>query len=183
MRFLGKKGQATTEVVLLFPLFLILTLFILKIYGLLIIVQKSEIASFYAARRWQLESHRAAKFTETWDNNFLKKDIEEKVQNYIGFKNPATRKFLSLKKVSITVERTNVWNIINLNIETYPPRLPLLCSYDKREVCKYPYTQACFRGYKFICEDGGKIVVTKNVPNRDRPISFLMTNSDVSKKK
>ena len=182
MRFLNKKGQATTEVVLLFPLFLILTLFIIKIYGLLIIVQKSEIASFYAARRWQLESHRAAKFSQTWDENFLLKDIEEKVQAYLGFKNAATKKFLALRRVSVKVERTNVWNIINLTIETHPPRLPLLCSYDKRDVCKYPYSQACFRGYNFICESGGKIVVTKNVPNRDRPISFLMTNSDVSKK-
>lgn len=182
MRFLNKKGQATTEVVLLFPLFLILTLFIIKIYGLLIIVQKSEIASFYAARRWQLESHRAAKFSQTWDENFLLRDIEEKVQAYLGFKNSATKKFLALRRVTVKVERTNVWNIINLTVETHPPRLPLLCSYDKRDVCKYPYSQACFRGYDFICESGGKIVVTKNVPNRDRPISFLMTNSDVSKK-
>lgn len=182
MRFLNLKGQATTEVVLLFPLFLILTLFIIKIYGLLVIVQKSEIASYYAARRWQLESHRAAKFAQTWDDNFLKRDIEEKVQSYLGFKNASTRKFLSLKKVSVSVERTNVWNIVNLTIETYPPHLPFLCSYDVRKVCKYPYGQACFRGYDFICKSGGKIVVTKNVPNRDRPISFLMTNSDVSRK-
>lgn len=182
MRFLNNKGQATTEVVLLFPLFFILALFIIKIYGLLIIVQKTEIASFYAARRWQLESHRAAKFSQTWDDNFLRKDIEDKVQSYIGFKNPSIKKFLSLRKVYITVERTNVWNIINLTVETHPPRLPLLCAYDKRDVCKAPYTQACFRGYNFLCESGGKIVVTKNVPNRDRPISFLMTNSDVSKK-
>ncbi len=182
MKFFNNKGQATTEVVLLFPLFLILTLFVIKIYGLLVIVQKSEIASFYAARRWQLESHRAAKFTQTWDENFLKRDIEEKVQAYLGFKNSSIRKFLSLKKVTVNVERTNVWNIINLTVETYPPNIPFLCSYDKREVCKRPYTQACFRGYDFLCESGGKIVVTKNVPNRDRPISFLMTNSDVSKK-
>ena len=182
MRFLNKKGQATTEVVLLFPLFFILALFIIKIYGLLIIVQKSEIASFYAARRWQLESHRAAKFVQTWDDNFLRRDIEDKVQSYIGFKNPSIRKFLSLRKVSITVERTNVWQIISLMIETHPPRLPLLCAYDKRQVCKGEHSQACFRGYNFVCESGGKIVVTKNVPNRDRPISFLMTNSDVSKK-
>lgn len=182
MKFLNKKGQATTEVVLLFPLFLIFTLFIIKIYGLLIIVQKSEIAAFYAARRWQLESHRAAKFAQTWDDNFLLKDIEDKVKGYIGFKNPSTKKFLSLRKISVKVERTNVWNIMNLTIETYPPRFPLLCAYDKRDVCKRPYGDACFRGYNFVCESGGKIVVTKNIPNRDRPISFLMTNSDVSKK-
>ncbi|MBO7605771.1 MAG: hypothetical protein J6S61_04845, partial [Elusimicrobiaceae bacterium] len=53
----SKHGQATTEVVLLFPIFFILALFIIKIYGLLIVLQKTEIASVYAARRWQFESH------------------------------------------------------------------------------------------------------------------------------
>jgi Flp pilus assembly protein TadG len=50
----NRKGQATTEVVLLFPIFFILALFVIKIYGLLVVVQKTEIASFYAAKRWQL---------------------------------------------------------------------------------------------------------------------------------
>ena len=48
----SKKGQATTEVVLLFPLFVIFILFIIKIFGLLILSQKMEIAGFYAARRF-----------------------------------------------------------------------------------------------------------------------------------
>ena len=81
-RIINRRGQATTEVVLLFPIFFILTLFIIKIYGLLIIVQKTEIASFYAAKRWQLESHRAVKYADGWDNIFLKKDIEKKVMDY-----------------------------------------------------------------------------------------------------
>lgn len=172
-----KKGQATTEVVLLFPIFFILALFVIKIYGLLIVVQKAEIASFYAAKRWQLESHRALQYAQGWDENFLKKDIEKKVQEYIGFKNSSMRKFLSLRKVTVEVERTNVWNIVKLRISTYPPNIPFLCAYDKREVCKAPYGDACMRGYNFICESGGNIEVIKNVPNRDRPISFVLPMS------
>lgn len=175
--FKSRRGQATTEVVLLFPIFFILALFIVKIYALLIIVQKSEIAAFYAAKRWQLESHRSQQYAQGWDENFLKKDIERKVQAYIGFNNASMRKFLSLRRVSIDVERTNVWNIVKLKINTFPPNIPFLCSYDKRDVCKYPYGEPCFRGYNFICESGGSIEVIKNVPNRDRPISFVLPMS------
>ena len=174
---LNQKGQATTEVVLLFPIFFILTLFIIKIYGLLIIVQKTEIASFYAAKRWQLESHRAIKYADGWDNSFLKKDIEKKVQDYIGFNNRSTRKFLSLRSVQLEIERTNVWNNVILRVNTYPPNIPFLCSYDIRQVCKSPYGAACERGYNFICKKGGSIEVIKRVPNRDRPISFHLPMS------
>ncbi len=177
-RIRTKKGQATTEVVLLFPIFFILTLFIIKIYGLLIIVQKTEIASFYAARRWQLESHRAVKYADGWDNMFLKRDIEKKVREYIGFNNAAMRKFLSLKSVDLEVERTNVWNNMTLKVSTYPPNIPFLCSYDIRQVCKKPYGLACERGYNFICKRGGSIEVIKRVPNRDRPISFRLPMSN-----
>lgn len=180
-RFLGKKGQATTEVVLLFPIFFILALFVIKIYGLLVVLQKTEIASAYAGRRWQLESHRALQYTQGWDKNFLEKDIKKKVQEYIGFTNPATRKFLSLRRVDVSIERLDVWNIVTITVSTYPPRLPFLCSYNKREVCKSPYGAACMRGYNFICESGGTIKVTKNVPNRDRPIAFILPNSKALK--
>lgn len=173
----SRKGQATTEVVLLFPIFFILTLFIIKIYGLLIVVQKAEIASFYAAKRWQLESHRAVKWADGWDNTFLKKDIEKKVVDYIGYNNPAMRKFLALKKVKLEIERTNVWNNVTLTVTTYPPAIPFLCSYDIRQVCKNPYGLACERGYNFICKKGGSIEVIKRVPNRDRPISFRLPMS------
>lgn len=173
----SRRGQATTEVVLLFPIFFILTLFIVKIYGLLVIVQKTEIASFYAAKRWQLESHRATKYADGWDNTFLKKDIEKKVLDYIGFNNASTRKFLSLRKVELDIERTAVWNNVILKVNTYPPNIPFLCSYDIRQVCKRPYGAACERGYNFICNKGGTIEVIKAVPNRDRPISFRLPMS------
>lgn len=174
----SRRGQATTEVVLLFPIFFILTLFIIKIYGLLVIVQKAEIASFYAAKRWQLESHKAAKYMDGWDVNFLKKDIEKKVLEYIGFNNASTKKFLSLKSVKLEIERTNVWNNVTIRINTYPPNIPFLCSYDIRQVCKKPYGLACERGYNFICKNGGTIEVIKSVPNRDRPISFYLPMSN-----
>ena len=179
----SRRGQATTEVVLLFPIFFILALFIIKIYGLLIILQKTEIASAYAGRRWQLESHRAIKYTQGWDKNFLIPDIEKKVRDYIGFNNPSTRKFLSLRKVDVTIKRYEVWNSITITVSTYPPRIPFLCSYDKREVCKKPYGAACMRGYNFICETGGTIQVVKQVPNRDRPIAFVLPNSAKKLKK
>jgi len=178
----SRRGQATTEVVLLFPIFFILTLFIIKIYGLLIVLQKTEIASAYAARRWQLESHRAVKYTEAWDKNFLIPDIKKKVQEYIGFTNPAMRKFLSLRKVDLEIKRYEVWNSVTITVSTYPPRIPFLCNYDKREVCKRPYGDACMRGYNFICEKGGTLQVVKQVPNRDRPIGFILPNSAKSLK-
>ena len=178
--FKNKKGQATTEVVLLFPIFFILALFIVKIYGLLVVMQKAEIASVYAAKRWQLESHRNMKF-EAWDNNFLRGDIEKRVQAFIGFNNSSQRKFLSLRKVTVQVERTNVWQVVKLKINTYPPNIPFICKYDKREICKYPYGMACFRGYNFLCESGGNIEVIKNVVSRDRPISFILPASQMQK--
>lgn len=175
----SRRGQATTEVVLLFPLFFILALFIVKIYGLLVVMQKAEIASFYAAKRWQLESHRNVKFAEGWDESFLKKDIEKKVQEYIGFTNASQRKFLSLRSVKLDVERTNVWHVVKININTYPPAIPFLCRYDARDICKSPYGMSCFKGYNFICKSGGKIEVIKNVVTRDRPISFVLPSSQL----
>ena len=173
----SRRGQATTEVVLLFPLFFILTLFIIKIYGLLLLVQKAQIAGFYAGRRWQLESHRALQFHQ-WDKNFLQRDIEKKVQAYLGFNNPAQKKFLAMRRVKLEIGRTNVWNTVTITINTYPPRIPFLCAYDKRIVCEYPYGDACMKGYNFICENGGDVIVTTNVLNRDRPHPFVLPGSN-----
>lgn len=173
----SRRGQATTEVVLLFPIFFILTLFILKIYGLLVLMQKAEIASFYAARRWQLESHRVTEYASGWDKNFLLKDITDKVKDYIGYTHEPTRKFLSLRNVEVNIERTEFWQVVTLEISTYPPNIPLICRYDKRDICKYPYGEKCFRGYNYLCETGGIIKVIKNVPTRDRPISFNLPTS------
>ena len=53
------QGQATTETVLLFPIFLFFLFAFAKIFALLVLVQKMEIASYYAARRWQLDLPRS----------------------------------------------------------------------------------------------------------------------------
>ena len=179
--FKNKKGQTTVEVVLLLPIFLIFALFIAKIFALLVLVQKMEVASFYAGRRWQLESHRNVEFVKRWDNIVLRNDIERKVKSYIGFTNPVTKKFLSLNKVTLNIERTQLWNVVTLSVATKPPGFGMICKYDKRKVCKKPYGDKCFKGYNFMCESGAKIEVIKYVPNRDRPIPFVLpTNKKIN---
>ncbi|OGS13828.1 MAG: hypothetical protein A2234_11355 [Elusimicrobia bacterium RIFOXYA2_FULL_58_8] len=174
-----RPGQAMTEMVLLFPVFLIIVFVTAKIFALLVLVQKLEIASFYAARRWQLESHLNS---NDYPDDALKKDIEEKVSGYMGFDNPAVAKFLNLKALKLEVQRTQVWNVITLRITTSPQNIPLLCKYPKQVVCAQPYGQDCMNGYDFICVDPGnhqnasgkELEVIKYVPSRDRPIQFVL---------
>jgi Flp pilus assembly protein TadG len=78
-----RKGQAMTEMLLLLPLFMFIVFFTAKIFALLVLVQKLEIASFYAARRWQLESHLSVDYAGS-DQGNLKSDIKDKVEEYIG---------------------------------------------------------------------------------------------------
>jgi hypothetical protein len=56
-----------TEVVLLFPVFIIILYFTAKIFSLLVLVQKMEVAAYYAARKWQLESHIYSGYATGWD--------------------------------------------------------------------------------------------------------------------
>ena len=119
-------------------------------------VQKLEIASYYAARRWQLESHRNVTY-EPHDAGALKSDIEQKVMAYVGY-GSATQKFLDLsnsctsgKRVGIEVSRTQVWNIVTLTVCTKPIEVSWM--------------------YK---SPGFTFEVTKYVPNRDRPIAFVL---------
>ena len=174
-KLLNRRGQATTEVVLLFPLFLILIIFMTKIFGLLVLVQKMEIASAYAAKRWQLESHTTAAFATGWDVRFLQRDIEKRVSEYIGFNNSAARNFLSLSRMEVNIERTQMWNEVRITVFTEPPKLAILCRYNKLVVCDdYRIRENCLKGYNYICESGGKLEVKKFVPNRDRPIPFIL---------
>lgn len=174
-----RRGQAMTEVVLLFPVFLIIVFVTAKIFALLVLVQKLEIASFYAARRWQLESHLN---TSDFPDDRLQKDIKEKVRGYIGFDNPAVAKFLNLKDLKLEVQRTQVWNVVTLRVITSPNNIPLLCKYPKQVVCAEPFGVDCMNGYEFMCVEpgdhqgaGGKeLEVIKYVPNRDRPIPFVL---------
>ena len=155
-----------TEVVLLFPIFMFFLFAFAKVFALLILMQKLEIASFYAARRWQLESHRNASY-ESWDGaadgacgGTLCADINQKVLTYLGYGTPAA-KFLDLidscrpsdncpRKPGVKVERTQVWNVVTVTACTRGLEMPL-----------YKTT-----GY-VVCS-------TKYVPNRDRPIAFVL---------
>ena len=169
----GRRGQAMTEVVLLFPMFLVIVFLTAKIFALLVLVQKLEIASYYAARRWQLESHLNADHAN-WDETTLKKDIEKAVSGYIGFDTPAVSKFLNLKELKIEIVRTQVWNVITITVVTNPAGIKLLCKYPKQAVCTYPYGQACMDGHDYLCQGGKSMEVIKYVPNRDRPIQFVL---------
>ncbi|OGR45975.1 MAG: hypothetical protein A2X37_09305 [Elusimicrobia bacterium GWA2_66_18] len=167
---MSRKGQAMTETVLLFPLFMFFLFAFVKVFALLILVQKIEIASFYAARRWQLESHRNAKF-ESWDKDTLRLDIEKKVKDYLGYgslsgtldwgsgqkSSYSTGNFLDLtssckngKQPGVSVQRTQVWNVVTVTACTRPLDMPF------------------YKTTGFVFES------TKYVPNRDRPIAFIL---------
>ena len=145
-----RKGQATTEVVLLVPLFMFFLFGFAKIFAILVLVQKLEIASYYAARRWQLESHRNVAY-EGFDSGSLRQDILSKVNEYLGYGTRNAR-YLDLDggTASLEVKRTQVWNIVTLKVQTKPYSTPLLKA----------------KGFTFE--------VTKYVPNRDRPIAFVL---------
>jgi hypothetical protein len=158
-----RPGQAMTETVLLFPMLVFFLFAFAKIYALLILVQKIEIASFYAARRWQLESHRNANYLQAdGDANGgagggcggLCGDIQTKVKDYLGY-GQASGTFLGLgpKAPWIGISRTQVWQIVTLTVYTQPINL------------------AFFQSKGFTFE------VTKYVPNRDRPIAFVLPGS------
>jgi hypothetical protein len=152
---MNRRGQATTEMALLLPLFVFFLFAFAKVFALLILVQKLEIASFYAARRWQLESHRSAA-QEGWDDSTLRPDIEKRVLGYLGYGTEAG-KFLDLvsycrngKRPGVSVQRTQVWNVVTVTACTKPLNMPF------------------YQSTGFVFES------TKYVPNRDRPIAFVL---------
>ena len=166
-----------TEVVLLFPLFMLVVFITAKMFALLVLVQKMEIASYYAARRWQLESHLNAEFSANWDFPFLKKNIEDKVKGYLGFedtKKDGVKSFLNLRSLKLDIVPTQVWNVVTLTVETDPAGIGMLCKYPQQVVCAAPYGAACNNGYEYLCTGGKKLEVIKYVPSRDRPIQFVL---------
>ena len=169
----GRKGQAMTEVVLLFPIFLLVVFITVKMFALLVLVQKMEIGSYYAARRWQLESHLNADYAASRDP-WLKNDIADKVKGYLGFYTPSTKKFLNLRALKLDVVRTQVWNVVTLTVETDPAGIRMLCKYPQQVVCAPPYGAACKNGYSYLCAGGKQLEVIKYVPSRDRPIQFVL---------
>ena len=166
----NRKGQSTTEMVLLFPVLVVFVLFIIKIAGLLVLNQKMQIAGTYAARRYQLQSHVTEYYAQGWDKRFLKKDIQRKVEDIIGFNNPGTRQFLSLNTLRLDIDTSSNWTKITLTANTKAPRIALLCKYNKDKVCDRD--RYCLRGYSFLCENGAKIQVIKYAGPNERPAPF-----------
>ena len=174
--FSAKHGQATTEMVLLFPVFIIFLIFIIKICGLLVLNQKMQIAGTYAARRFQTQSHTTDMYRVGWDRRYLKKDIQRKVEEYIGFTNPGMRQFLSLNDFKLDINTDGDWVKITLIARTKPPRIAFLCKYDKDRVCDRD--RYCLRGYGFLCEDGAQIKVIKYAGPNERPLPYIRPGND-----
>jgi hypothetical protein len=150
-----------TEMVLLFPIFLFFLFGFVNIFSLLILVQKVEIASVYAATRWQFESHKNVDY-DSFDEGALRRDIQERAMEYIGFKNPGLRKNLALDKLQLYVQRTQVWSVLTLRVTTKPWALSSIMTPQEGPMRK---TQG------FVFES------TKYVPSRDRPIRYLLPGS------
>jgi hypothetical protein len=150
------KGQATTEMVLLFPLFMFFAFGLVKIFMLLVLVQKIEIAAVYAARRYQLESHRNALYAwPGWDKGSLAVSILKVVRDdYLGCSSGKAA-FLGVEcgHVQLTVEPTQVWNVVRLTVPVRPFTIPVIMT----------------RGHQMK-----PFVVTKYVPSRDRPIGLSL---------
>ena len=168
--FSSRRGQATTEMVLLFPILVVFVLFIIKIFGLLVLNQKMQIAGTYAARRYQLQSHVTDFYAQGWDRRFLQKDVQRKVEEIIGFNNPGMRQFLSLSAFKMNVNTNSNWVKITLTAIIKAPRIRFLCNYDKDKVCDRD--RYCLRGYNFLCEDGAKIEVIKYTGPNERPAPY-----------
>lgn len=168
--FFSRKGQATTETVLLFPVLVIFILFIIKIFGLLVLSQKMEIAGFYAARRYQLQSHTTAYLTR-WDRRYLQKDIKKRVEEYLGFNDPGMRRFLSLRSMKLNMDTSGTWTKVTLKVNTAPPRIKFLCKYDKLQLCKDELS--CLKGFEFLCEKGGEIEIIKYVGPNERVLPYV----------
>ncbi len=172
--FFSRRGQATTETVLLFPVLVIFILFIIKIFGLLVLTQKMEIAGFYAARRYQLQSH-VTDYLTRWDRRYLQKDIQKKVEEYLGFNNPGMVRFLSLRSLKLDINTSGTWTRVTMTVFTAPPRIKFLCNYDKLQLCQNEAT--CYKGYEFLCETGGQIQVIKYVGPNERVLPYVRPES------
>ena len=168
--FNSRTGQATTETVLLFPVLMIFVLFIIKIFGILVLTQKMEIAGFYAARRYQLQSHTTS-YLQRWDRRFLMKDIQKKVEEYLGLNNAGMRRFLSLRSMKLDIDPSGTWTRVVLTVNTRPPRIKFLCDYNKSQICENDVK--CLKGFEFLCETGGQIQVIKYVGPNERVLPYV----------
>jgi len=181
-----RKGQAMTEMVLIFPMFIIMTMIVLKLFALVLVVQKTEIASAYASRKWMLEAHRNANYFG-WDDQ-LKGKINSRVQSFIK-----PSKFTGVASTYVTFNRTQVWTQVTVQVCISSPNIPLLCVYPKDKVCSSydgpGLNGPCSKGYEYICGGseackpsdpnappfkGVEISASKFVPVRDRPIAWSL---------
>ena len=175
------RGQAMTEMVMVFPIFVLVMLVVLKLFALVLVVQKAEIASAYAARKWMLEAHRSSQYTPSDEG--IKNTIRQKVKTFIG-----TSTLLGVNETNVYFTRTQVWTMVEVSVNVASPNVPILCIYKKEEVCE-GYGTACNKGYEFMCGEleegygeekdkkifkGAVIRATKYVPVRDRPIKWSL---------
>ena len=157
----SRSGQATTEMVLLFPIFIFFLFMFAKIFALLVLTQKTEIAGYYGARRWQLQSHRNVTFVD-FDSNVLQPDIQTQIQDYLGCNSPGIKGFLRLNcngGVTFTCVPTTVWNICTLAVSGTimdPGSVLARIISPSGKNLQYSFSS------------------TKYVPNRDRPIAYLL---------
>ncbi|MFA6584050.1 MAG: TadE family protein [Elusimicrobiaceae bacterium] len=176
-QFFGKGGQATTEMVLLLPIFMLILFFIAKIFVMLVLVQKVEIAAYYAARKYQLQSHRNVMYDS--QDKALLAHIDEYVKKYIGVTEPRSQmaKFVGLTSVKLDVERTQTWRIVTLTATVQPLSGGIkrfMCRSNVGKVCS-GYGEDCIRGYEVICgQQGTDIVAVKYVPSKDRSLDFAL---------
>lgn len=174
-------GQAMTEMVMVFPIFVLVMLVILKLFALVLVVQKAEIASAYAARKWMLEAHRSSQYMGADEG--LKGKIRGTVTKFIG-----TSTLLGVNATNVYFTRTQVWTMVEVSVNVASPNVPILCIYKKEDVCD-GYGDACNKGYAFMCGEleegygeekdkkifkGAVIRATKYVPVRDRPIKWSL---------
>lgn len=167
--------------VMIFPMFVIMMMVVLKLFALVLVVQKAEIASAYASRKWMLEAHRNSKYF-AWDSG-LQTRISSRVKSFMG-----TSNFTGVTDTEVTFNRTQVWTQVSVEVYVKSPNLPLLCIYSKDDVCKAydgPNVNGpCAIGYNYICGaeyapgkksfKGVIIRASKYVPVRDRPIAWSL---------
>ncbi|MEK6544373.1 MAG: hypothetical protein AABZ44_08075 [Elusimicrobiota bacterium] len=152
---LAREGQATTEMVILVPIFLIFAIAIVKIFVLSVFVQKMELACYYAGRRWMLESHKNAKYNQ-WDMSTLKNDLENMTAEFLGAGDPLKEQLIGFTRSDIRLEikPTIIYAVMTLHIRT--------------------------RGLIPFQPDSVKEwTIVKYVPTRDRPIGWAIPSVEI----
>lgn len=156
-----------TEIMLMLPLIFVFMMFMTRIFFLLVLVQKMEIASYYAARRYQLQSHRNS---VKYNDSQLEFSIQSYVKEYLG-----ENKFPGLGSVDVDFEATQVWRIVTIKatVETLSGGVKsFLCDRHGEAVCN-GYSNTCHRGYSMMCTSGGYTLESvKYVAPRDRYLEF-----------